>query len=119
MELFLSLDPEYFLEALKSVQDNKTFHLPSVEATRALKLALSLTSWVEGNAEKVKKFEQSLVEMLVKVTTNATYVVAGTQLVNRECLWSTYHALILSANFKRLWTDFLLDSVEAPPCAIL
>ena len=105
------------VDALRALTDDEGFHLPTPEASRALKIASSLLAWLEVPSNRVlgEEFGHELKKSLNECLSLAT---CGEKL-NRQCLWMNYHRVVCSSDMKRLWSEFLRDSIHEHCCALV
>lgn len=96
-------------------------------ATTVLNLASSLLLWSEekpANKASLLDFEAKLLEDLNSCITSSLYLRkkhdgSTNKALNTSQYWKLYHKLILSSTVKKKWIEFLVSSINVPPCAQL
>ncbi len=94
----------YLTAGIKDLLENGTFKIASQPAAFAFKIAeVVLSTWIPNNKSKAAEFEKELVKML---STNL-HSKAKTHKMQREKMWTGYHALRTSKRYRELWQSLI------------
>ncbi len=92
------------LNGVQAMLNDATFKIVSQPAIAARKVAEMLLVWIPQNEAKVYVFEEALVKLLMScIQSNSKRKLK----FRNENMWTTYHAVRTSKNFRSLWELFL------------
>lgn len=94
-----------FEEVVLSITDDDGFTLPTQQSKLCLEMARSLLELCRHGSPSSQAHANWLVNQLNTVICKAKK--RGSELLNEERLWSTYHQLSISSSFQQVWERFL------------
>ncbi|SMN01561.1 hypothetical protein SPONN_2632 [uncultured Candidatus Thioglobus sp.] len=109
----LHTDPfELLLEALRTLLCDDGFSITSPPAVAALKTATNMLSWCSDPANHLvfAEFSTTLKTKLDAAFHGASRCKFQTK---KERMWSNFHTIRCSDEFRRLWNTFLLQSLKS------
>ena len=92
-------NPSLLKVGVQALLNDGTFKIASQPAASARKIAEMLSTWIPQNEEKALKFEEGLVKLL----SPSIQPQVKSLKAQREKMWTAYHALRTSKNYRALW----------------
>lgn len=98
--------------AVIAVTTEEEFKIPSLQAQAAVCCATRVLVWLEdlGNATKFQEFSETLVAKLKKC-----FKASGSFKRKKECMWSSFHQLAITTEYKQEWKEFFRMSFHVNP----
>ena len=100
---------EILQKAVESVLADESFKLPSPLAANALLAAQKLAALFGTNQQLISEFAERLVSTLMPTFESK----ASSCKVRRENMWRKYHSIRTTPEYKALWEQFLLQTINS------
>ena len=100
------------LKAVKMVLTEDDFKVPSESARQAVRTATVLVDWATENDDNMKFFTDFFSSLVAKFS--KCFLSRRSMKTREEVMWREYHKLRVSDTFRKVWVEFLRQTIGQP-----